>query len=96
MDHADDSGRREAKVNRFARIAGQVQGIGRMVAEDRYCIDILHQIAAVRAALARAEAEVLRDHAGHCVAEAIAAGDAVETKAKVDELIGLFDRVRLG
>lgn len=93
---AEGTARREAKVNRFARIAGQVQGIGRMVAEDRYCIDILHQIQAVRAALARAEGEVLRDHASHCVAEAIAAGDPVETKAKVDELVGLFDKARLG
>lgn len=94
MDHAGDTARRDAKAKRFARIAGQVAGIGRMVAEDRYCMDILHQIQAVKAALARAEAEVLRDHAAHCVADAIRAGDAETTKVKLDEIVGLFDAAR--
>ncbi|RHW18697.1 transcriptional regulator [Sphingomonas gilva] len=85
-----DEERRKAKVNRFNRIAGQVRGIAQMVEDDRYCIDILQQVQAVRAALARAEAEVLRDHAGSCVAGAIAAGDAAEQRAKVDELVQLF------
>ena len=76
------------------RIAGQVQGIARMVAEDRYCMDILTQIQAVKAALAKAEGEILRDHAAHCVTEAIAAGDAPATKQKLDELIELFNRSR--
>ena len=92
MGHDDD--RRDAKVARFARIAGQVSGIGRMVAEDRYCMDILHQIQAARAALAKAETEVLRDHAAHCVHAAIGAGDAQATQLKLDELIDLFDRSR--
>ena len=65
-----------------------------MVAEDRYCIDILHQILAVKAALARAEGEILRDHAAHCVADAIASGDAAEQRRKLDELVELFDRAR--
>lgn len=85
-------GRRHAKVNRFNRIAGQIRGIAQMVADDRYCIDILHQIQAVKAALARAESEVLRDHAASCVADAIASGDAAEQRAKVDELVNLFDK----
>jgi DNA-binding FrmR family transcriptional regulator len=85
-----DPDRRKAKVHRFNRIAGQVRGIAQMVGEDRYCIDILQQIQAVRAALARAEAEVLRDHADSCVAGAIAAGDPAEQRAKVDELVQLF------
>ena len=84
--------RRQAKVNRFNRIAGQVRGIAQMVADDRYCIEILHQIQAVKAALARAESEVLRDHAASCVADAIASGDAAEQRAKVDELVNLFDK----
>lgn len=84
--------RRHAKVNRFNRIAGQIRGIAQMVADDRYCIDILHQIQAVKAALARAESEVLRDHAAGCVAEAIASGDAAQQRAKVDELVNLFDK----
>jgi DNA-binding FrmR family transcriptional regulator len=89
-----DPARREQKARRFARIAGQVQGIERMVREDRYCIDVLTQIAAVKAALARAEAEVLRDHAATCVAQAIAAGDAETTRLKLDEIVDLFDRAR--
>ena len=89
-----DPARRDAKVARLNRIAGQVSGVARMVAEDRYCMDVLHQVAAVRAALARAEAEILRDHAAHCVREAIEAGDAKATAEKLDELIDLFDRSR--
>jgi DNA-binding FrmR family transcriptional regulator len=84
-----DPERRKAKINRFNRIAGQVQGIARMIEDDRYCIDILQQVQAVRAALTRAEAEVLRDHADHCVAAAIASGDPEQQRAKVDELIAL-------
>lgn len=86
--------RRQAKVNRLNRIAGQVQGVARMVEGDRYCIDILQQIQAVKAALARVEGEVLRDHAAGCVAEAMASGDAADRQAKVDELVNLFDRAR--
>lgn len=89
-----DPARRDAKIARLNRIAGQVSGVARMVAEDRYCMDILHQIQAVRAALACAEAEVLRDHAATCVREAIAAGNATATTEKLDELIDLFDRSR--
>jgi len=92
MTKASDG--KQAKVHRFNRIAGQVRGIAQMVADDRYCIDILHQIQAVKAALARAEAEVLRDHAAGCIAEAIASGDAQEQRAKVDELVELFDKAR--
>ena len=89
-----DPERREAKVKRLNRIAGQVQGIARMVAEDRYCMDVLTQVQAVKAALARAEAEILRDHAATCVRDAIAAGDAGATQTKLDELVDLFDRAR--
>ncbi|WP_448500914.1 metal-sensitive transcriptional regulator [Sphingomonas sp.] len=88
------SDRRQSKINRLNRVAGQVQGIARMIEQDRYCIDVLQQIQAVRAALARAEAEVLRDHADSCIAAAIASGDPAEQQAKVDELIALFDRTK--
>jgi len=64
------------------------------VTEDRYCIDILTQVQAIKAALAKAEAEILRDHAAHCVHEAIRAGDAQATQEKLDELVTLFDRSR--
>ena len=85
---------RSAIVNRLRRIEGQVRGVTQMVADDRYCIDILHQVQAVKAALARAESEILKDHAACCVSEAIASGDAAEQRAKFGELIDLFDRVK--
>lgn len=85
---------KEAILNRLGRIEGQVRGVRQMVADDRYCIDILHQFQAVKAALARAESEILKDHAACCVSEAIASGDAAEQRAKFNELIDLFDKVK--
>ncbi len=79
-------------TNRLNRIEGQVRGIARMVEEDRYCIDIVTQIAAVRAALNRVEEAVLRDHVGHCVAHAIRSGDAQEQARKIDELMAVLAR----
>lgn len=79
-------------LKRLNRIEGQVRGISRMVEEDRYCIDIVTQIAAVRAALRRAEEEVLRDHVGHCVAHAIRSGDPEEQAKKIDELMDVLAR----
>lgn len=87
--------RSEAKAScrkRLSRIEGQVRGLSRMVDEDRYCIDIVTQIAAVRAALRRVEEEVLRDHVAHCVEHAIASGDREEQRQKVAELIDLLGR----
>lgn len=79
-------------ARRLGRIEGQVRGIARMLEEDRYCIDIVTQIAAVRAALRRVEEEVLRDHVAHCVEHAIASGDAAEQRAKVQELVEVLAR----
>ncbi len=73
-------------LKRLSRIEGQVRGIARMVEEDRYCIDIVTQISAARAALRRVEEEILRDHVAHCVEHAIASGDAEEQRRKVAEL----------
>jgi DNA-binding FrmR family transcriptional regulator len=84
----------KAKVNRLNRIAGQVRGIGQMVEDGRYCIDILTQIQAVKSALAKVESEVLKDHAATCVAEAIASGDEAEQRAKFSELVELMERQR--
>ena len=81
-------------LNRLKRIEGQVRGVTQMVANDRYCIDILHQVQAVKAALAKAENEILKDHAGCCVAEAIASGDVAEQRVKFGELIDLFEKVK--
>ncbi|OBX19221.1 transcriptional regulator [Erythrobacter sp. QSSC1-22B] len=81
-------------VNRLRRIEGQVRGVAQMVEDDRYCIDILTQVQAVKAALGRAESEILKRHAACCVSEAIASGDASEQKVKFDELIDLFERAK--
>lgn len=63
-----------------------------MVEEDRYCIDIVTQISAVRAALRRAEEEILRDHVGHCVEHAIASGDKKDQRKKIAEIIEVLGR----
>ena len=81
------------KVVRLLKTArGQLDGLLRMVEEDRYCIDILTQLQAVRAALARLESEVLKDHMDHCVMGAIAGDDLADRKAKATELIELLGR----
>ena len=81
-------------LNRLNRIEGQVRGISRMVADGRYCIDILTQLQAVRAALGKVETAILQDHLGKCIEGAITSGDAVEQRAKVNELIQLLERSR--
>ncbi len=82
------------KLNRLKRIEGQVRGIANMVEEDRYCIDILTQMQAVKSALSRVEDQILKDHAACCVAEAISSGDETEQKEKFDELVELFGKVK--
>jgi DNA-binding FrmR family transcriptional regulator len=64
-----------------------------MVDEDRYCVDVLTQINAVRAALHKVERQILDDHVSHCVAHAFAAGDAVDQRHKVNELIETISRM---
>ena len=82
--------RKNARV-RLARIEGQVRGLIRMIDDDRYCIDVITQIQAARAALSRVERLVLQDHVSHCVADAVASGDRKERKRKIDELINVID-----
>ena len=77
---------------RLSRIEGQIRGLARMIDEDRYCVDVVTQIAAVRAALRRVEQEVLRDHVGHCVKHAMRSGSKTEQERKIAELMDLFDR----
>jgi len=77
---------------RLSRIEGQVRGLSRMVEEDRYCIDVVTQIAAVRAALRRLQEEVLHDHVSHCVEHAIASGDKAEQRRKIEELMEVIER----
>jgi DNA-binding FrmR family transcriptional regulator len=79
-------------IKRLSRIEGQVRGLSRMVDEDRYCIDIVTQISAVRAALRRVEQEVLRDHVGHCVKHAMQSDDLKDQERKIEELMDVLAR----
>ena len=81
-------------VHRLKRIEGQVRGIAQMVENDRYCIDVLTQVQAVKAALGRAESEILKRHAASCVSDAIASGDAEEQQRKFGELVDLFEKAK--
>ena len=79
-------------LNRLRRIEGQVRGVTRMVEEGRYCIDVLTQLQAIRAALARVETEMLKDHLGRCIEGAIVGGDVAEQRKKAAELVVLLER----
>jgi DNA-binding FrmR family transcriptional regulator len=79
-------------LNRLRRIEGQVRGVTRMVEEDRYCIDVLTQIRAARAALVRVESELLKGHLDHCIEDAIVSGNEAEQRKKASELIELLER----
>ena len=80
------------QLQRLRKIEGQVRGIARMIESERYCVDILTQLRAARAALRRVEDSVLREHVEHCVAEAIRSGDPAEQRGKVDELLAVLGR----
>jgi DNA-binding FrmR family transcriptional regulator len=87
--HGDAS---KKTLNALKRIEGQVRGVGGMVAEDRYCIDIVTQIEAIRAALARVEGDLLREHLNHCVHQAMSSKDSKERERVIEELVGVFRR----
>lgn len=77
---------------RLKKVAGQVAGIQRMVEEDRYCVDVLHQISAVEGALDKVGRMILAAHVETCVAGAIASGKPADRKQKLDELLDVFSR----
>jgi CsoR family transcriptional regulator, copper-sensing transcriptional repressor len=79
-------------LTRLSLIAGQVRGLSKMLEDDRYCIDVVTQISAVRAALRKVEEEILRDHVAHCVEYAIASGNKQEQRGKVAELMDVLVR----
>ena len=85
---------KNAIKKRLRRIEGQVRGIDRMIEEDRYCIDVLTQLQAVKAALAKVEDAILHEHAATCVSAAIETGDRTEQRKKFSELIKLFSKVK--
>jgi DNA-binding FrmR family transcriptional regulator len=89
MRHGYD---KDELTKRLHRIEGQVRGIERMVDEDRYCIDILTQVGAVKTALESLAFELLDDHVSHCVTEALASGDVETASAKSQELLAAVQR----
>ena len=87
--------RKEIKTSclkRLKRIEGQIRGVAGMVEDDRYCIDVVTQLSAVRAALRGVEDEVLRDHAAHCIEHAITSGNKSDQRRKVAELMDVLNR----
>src|SRR5688500_1209185 len=87
---------RDAILRRLARIEGQVRGLGRMVSDEAYCVDVLTQLAAVSKALDRVGFEVLTDHTNHCVRAAVERGgpEAQERVAELLEAVERFTRTR--
>ncbi|MCA1572223.1 MAG: metal-sensitive transcriptional regulator [Chloroflexi bacterium] len=86
--------RTDALLRRLKRIEGQVRGIQRMVEEERYCVDILTQIDAITAALARVQDQILDAHLSHCVPDALEGEDLKTRRAKVDEIVALLRQFR--
>jgi DNA-binding FrmR family transcriptional regulator len=84
--------RYDAELPRLNRVAGQINGIKKMIEDGRYCPEILTQLKAARAALRTIEASILEEHLGACVADAILQGDQAEKDLKIMEIINLFKR----
>ncbi|HEV3230823.1 MAG TPA: metal-sensitive transcriptional regulator [Candidatus Dormibacteraeota bacterium] len=84
------AGRKKAVLSRLARVEGQVRGVSRMVEDERYCIEVLTQVSAAKAALDRVALMLLEEHVGHCVSDAIRSGRGGE---KVRELSDAIERL---
>jgi DNA-binding FrmR family transcriptional regulator len=87
-----EDGTRKEALARLKRIAGQVSGIQRMLEGDRYCVDVLLQVAAVQAALLETGRVILAGHVDTCLTEAIRKSDPGERRKKLDEIVNLFSR----
>ena len=85
---------KDATIRRLNRIEGQVRGISRMIDEERYCIDVLQQMLAIKSALAKVEDAILKDHAATCVESAIASGDEEDQRQKFGELVDLLSKIK--
>lgn len=85
---------KESTIKRLRRIEGQVRGIVQMIESERYCIDILNQLQAIKSALAKVEDAILKDHAATCVEAAIDSGNQFDQRKKFDELVELFAKVK--
>ena len=73
-------------LKRLSRIEGQVRGIRKMIEEERYCIDVLQQVQAIKAALSKVEDAILKDHSNTCVASAISSGNEQEQRQKFNAI----------
>ncbi|MBO6687101.1 MAG: metal-sensitive transcriptional regulator [Hyphomonas sp.] len=83
----------EARVsarNRLSRIEGQVRGVSKMIEEDRYCIDVVRQVQAIKAALTGLEKLLLDQHIDTCVETALKSDDVSERRTKVEELVAVL------
>lgn len=87
-----DSQTKVKALGRLRRIEGQVQGVQRMVEEDKDCVDILLQVTAVQGAVEQVQKLLLGQHLEACVAEVVRAGSARDRQRKVDELLDIFSR----
>lgn len=85
-------GTKKTCSTRLKRVEGQVRGLVRMIEEDRYCIDVVTQVQAVKAALEKVESEILKDHISHCVEHAISSGDKNQQRIKIQELVDTLSR----
>lgn len=85
---------KEATIKRLNRVEGQVRGVSRMIEEERYCIDILQQMQAIKSALGKVEDLILKDHAETCIESALTSGDEKEQRKKFHELIELMSKVK--
>ena len=87
---------KEQVATRLKRIAGQLSGIQRMVEEERYCIDIVAQVDAVRSGLVKISKQLLAGHLKTCVSDSFEKGDARERREKIAELLEVFERASGG
>ena len=90
--HAD----KENLIKRLNRVEGQVRGISKMIEEDRYCIEVLQQMQAIKSALSKVEDAILKSHSATCVASAIKSGNQKEQQQKFAELVDLIGRYKRG
>lgn len=85
---------KDGTIKRLNRIEGQVRGVRKMIEDERYCIDILQQMQAIKSALSKVEDAILKDHSATCVAHAIDSGDMREQQKKFTELVDLIGRYK--
>ena len=83
-----------SQLGRLRKIEGQVRGVQRMIEDDRYCMDVLTQMRAIRRALAKVEEQVLAEHVRSCVADAVRSGDERDRDEKLQELMDVFASTR--